>query len=63
MAYTAASYKATLKYRKDNRDKYNAYQKSIMVKYQNENREIINEKQRRKNSYIRECKIFRNILL
>ena len=49
------------KYRDSTTEKYN--QKYTMAKYQNDNRDIINEKQKYRNRYIRECRIFRNILL
>ena len=61
MTYTSSSYNATIKYRDEHRVKYNTYQKKFMLEYQRKNRDVINEKQRRKNAYIRECKIFRNI--
>ena len=63
MAYTTSSYISTKKYRDEHRDKYNTYQQKFMLEYQRKHRDIINEKQRNRNSYIRECKIFRNILM
>ena len=63
MTYNESRYASMKKYRDSTREKYNLYQKNIMVKYQNENRDIINEKLKYRNRYIRECRIFRNILL
>lgn len=63
MTYNVARYESMKKYRDSTREQYNLYQKNIMVKYQNDNREKINEKQKNRNRYIRECRIFRNILL
>ena len=63
MTYNESRYASMKKYRDSNRDQYNLYQKSIMTKYQKDNREKINEKQKNRNRYIRECRIFRNILL
>ena len=63
MTYNESRYASMKKYRDSTREKYNLYQKNIMVKYQNENRDIIHEKQKYGNRYIREYRIFRNILL
>ena len=63
MTYNESRYASMKKYRDSTREKYDLYQKNIMVKYQNDNRDIINEKQKYRNRYIRECRIFRNILL
>ena len=63
MTYNESRYASMKKHRDSTREKYNLYQKNVMVKCQNNNRDIINEKQKHRNRYIRECRIFRNILL
>ena len=63
MTYNESRYASMKKYRDSTREKYDLYQKNIMVKYQNDNRDIINEKQKYGNRFIREYRIFRNILL
>ena len=63
MTYNETRYTAMKKYRNATREQYNLYQKNLMIKYHAENKEKINQKQRSKYLYIRECRIFRNILL
>ena len=45
MTYNEARYTSMKKYRDSTREQYNLYQKNIMVKYQNDNREKKNVKQ------------------
>ena len=63
MTYNESRYASMKKYRDSTREKNNLHQKNIILKYQNEDCDIINEKQKYGNRYIRECRIFRNILL
>ena len=63
MPYNESTKQSMKKYRDATREQYNLYQKNLMIKYHAENKEKINQKQRSKYLYIRECRIFRNILL
>ena len=63
MTYNNTTYQYQKKYRESTRVQYNLYQKTLMIQYHIDNKEKINEKQRNKYSYTRECRIFRNILI
>ena len=56
MTYNKTTYQYQKKYRESTREQYNLYQKILMIQYHEDNKEKINEKQRNKYSYTRECR-------
>ena len=63
MTYNKTTYQYQKKYRESTREQYNLYQKILMIQYHEDNKEKINEKQRNKYFYTRECRITRKILI